>query len=71
MFTFQVDTETVGVLSMLQQEPGATIRLLTCSAGIGGWLLFTCRDREERTELVPFLVYLTSSTYVLLYEWLL
>lgn len=25
MFTFQVDAEAVGVLSMLQQEPGAAI----------------------------------------------
>lgn len=51
MFTFQVDTKTVGVLSMLQQEPGAAIRLLTRSAGIGGRLLLTCHDREEKTRL--------------------
>lgn len=51
MFTFQVDTEAMGVLSMLQQEPSAAIRLLTGSAGIGGWLLFTCCDREERNGL--------------------
>lgn len=25
VFTFQVDTEAMGVLSMLQQEPGAAI----------------------------------------------
>lgn len=48
MFTFQVDTEAVGVLSMLQQEPGAAIRLLTCSAGISGRLLLTCCDKEKR-----------------------
>lgn len=47
MFTFQVDSEAVGVLSMLQQEPSAPIRLLTCSAGVGGGLLLTCWDREK------------------------
>lgn len=51
VFTFQVDTEAMGVLSMLQQEPGAAVGLLTCSAGIGGWLLLTCCDREERIGL--------------------
>lgn len=51
VFTFQVDTEAVGVLGMLQQEPGAAVRLLTRSAGIGGRLLFTCCDREERSGL--------------------
>lgn len=51
MFTFQVDTEAVGVLSMLQQEPGAAVRLLTCSAGIGSRFLLTCGDREKRIGL--------------------
>lgn len=41
VFTLQVDTEAVGVLSVLQQEPGAAVRLLTCSAGVGSRLLFT------------------------------
>lgn len=47
MFTFQVDTKPMGVLSMLQQEPGAAVGLLTCSAGVGGWFLLTCHDREK------------------------
>lgn len=47
VFTFQVDTEAVGVLGMLQQEPGAAVRLLTCSAGVGGRLLLTCSDRRK------------------------
>ena len=51
MFTFQVDTEAMVILGMLQQEPGAAVWLFTCSAGIGGWLLFTCCDREERIGL--------------------
>lgn len=51
VFTFQVDAEAVGVLGMLQQEPGAAIRLLTCSAGIGGRLLLTYRDKREKKQL--------------------
>lgn len=51
MFTFQVDTEAVGVLGMLQQKPGTAVRLLTCSAGIGGRLLLTCCDRAKRIGL--------------------
>lgn len=51
VFTFQVNTKAVGVLSMLQQEPGTAIRLLTRSAGIRGWLLFTCQDREKKIRL--------------------
>ena len=56
MFTFQVDAESMGILSMLQQEPGAAIRLLACRAGIGGRLLLTCCDREGEIMLREFLL---------------
>lgn len=42
VFAFQVDTKSMGVLSMLQQEPGAAVGLLTCSAGVGCRLLLSC-----------------------------
>lgn len=51
VFTFQVNAKAVGVLSVLQQEPGAAVRLLTCRAGIHGRLLLTCQDREMKIEL--------------------
>lgn len=47
VFTFQVDTKSMGILSMLQQEPGAAIGLLTCSAGVGCWFLLSCWRRKQ------------------------
>lgn len=48
VFTFQVDTKSMGVLSMLQQEPGAAVGLFTCSAGVGCWLLLSCWSRKQK-----------------------
>lgn len=71
MFTFQVDTKSMGVLSMLQQEPGAAVGLLTCSAGVGCWLLLSCWSKEKevvRVEIKSNHIHL-SDTYIRKYEW--
>lgn len=39
-FTFQVDSKSVGVLGMLEQEPGTGERLLTGGAGVAAGLIF-------------------------------
>lgn len=36
----QVDAETVGVLGMLEQEPGTGERLFACGAGVTAGLIF-------------------------------
>lgn len=48
VFTFQVDTKAVDVLSMLQQEPGTAVGLLTRGAGVGGRLLLTWKVTEKK-----------------------
>lgn len=41
-FTLQVDAEAVGVLGMLEQEPGTGEGLLTGGAGVAAGLIFVC-----------------------------
>lgn len=55
MVTFKVNPEAVGVLSMLEQEPGAAVGLLTCSAGIGSRFLLTCDETEKGMRLEEIL----------------
>lgn len=49
MFTFQVDTEAMGILGMLQQEPGTGEGLLACGAYITGRLIpATCNTQRKK-----------------------
>lgn len=44
----QIDAETMGVLSVLEKEPGAGEGLLTGGAGVAAGLIFICQ--KERTH---------------------
>lgn len=46
-FTLQIDAKAVGVLGVLQQEPGSGKGLLTGGAGITAGLIFICK-RSQR-----------------------
>lgn len=44
----QVDADTMNVLGVLKQEPGAGEGLLTAGADVAGWLIFICGPRKKK-----------------------
>lgn len=47
----QIDAEAVGVLGMLEQEPGTSEGLLACGAGVTAGLIFIWRHTEIKHYL--------------------
>lgn len=46
----QVDAHPMGVLGMLQEEPGAGEVLLACRAHVAGRFISTCKREEEKRK---------------------
>lgn len=63
-FTLQIDAKAMGVLGVLQQEPGTGKGLLTGGAGITAGLIFIWKKRSQRGLLEKsnvILVYVTQN----------
>lgn len=51
-FALQINAETVGVLGMLEQEPGTGKGLLTGGAGVAAGLIFICQKKDSRVRKI-------------------
>lgn len=60
MFALQVDAEAMGILGVLEQEPGAAVGLFTGGAGVGTGLFLTCRGTERKRGHRVRLMFTTS-----------
>lgn len=64
----QVDADTMNVLGMLKQEPGAGKGLLTAGADVAGWLIFICGPRkinyQSSENLTVLFIFTVSVIYL-------
>lgn len=57
----QIDAEAVGVLGMLEQEPGTVEGLFTCGAGVAAGLIFFCQEKGHTGDKLSYIAAASSN----------